>query len=102
TIVSEQWLRHEGSHFAMPRRDILDDVLVHHAGIGHLHKRRMSQVDFALPTGGDFVMVTFHGDPGGEKKVSHFTAQIAQSIAWGAGEQPFVNAQLRAEIRYIL
>ena len=42
---------------AMPARDVLDDVLVHHHFVGRLHQRVEPDIDFRLAGRGHFVVM---------------------------------------------
>ena len=86
TVVTEDWLRHEGCRFAMLESSVLGSVLqlVHvvssgdHGGEFH--------ADFALTSGSNFVVVNFQLDAHGSHVLSDFGTQIHQGVLWSNWE----------------
>ena len=56
-VVAEQRLGHERHALAVLIRHVADDVFVEHHVVGGFDQGVEALIDFALPGGGDFVMV---------------------------------------------
>ena len=79
-VVAEDRLRHERDALAGGARDVLDDVLVGHDLIRHARQRLVAEVDLALASGRDLVVVELARDPEPLEREHHLRAQVAERV----------------------
>ena len=85
------------------RRHVLDDVLVEHARVGHVHHLLIPQVDLRLPAGGDLVVMALDRDAHLQHHLDHLAAQVVvRSPSGGIGKYPSFCAHLVAEVHRII
>jgi hypothetical protein len=75
-VVSEERLRHERHAQAVCTRDVLDHVLVGHDLIRHPRERLEAQVDLALASRRDLVVVELTRDADPLQREHHLGSQI--------------------------
>ncbi len=98
-VILEQRLGHEGDYLVVAPGDVLDDVLVHHALVGHYGQGIVLHVDLGLPAAGHFVVVGLDADPQVEQVHHHLGAQVLLGVMRRHGEIPFLIARLVAQVR---
>ncbi len=98
-VVAVDGLRHEGHRLAVPAGDVLDDVLVGHDLIGHARQRLVTEVDLALPSRCDLVMVELARDPDPLERQHHLRAQVVERVRGRRGEVALLRPGRIAETR---
>ena len=101
-VVLEQRLGHERDDLAVAGGDVLADVLVHHHVVGHRHQVLVAHVDFALPAGGDLVVMRFDRDAQLDQRRDHLAADVLHRVHRRRGEVPLLQADLVAEVDRVL
>src|SRR3989338_6778731 len=89
SVVIEQRLGHECSRLVMEQCGIFYNVLVEQEIVGHLHQLVKSHINFTLPGGGYFMMMTFDGQSGLDHFSHHLISQLLDFIDWRNGNIPF-------------
>ena len=89
-IVLEDGLGHEGCYFIMLAADVLDDVFEPHHLVAHLEQVLVFHIDFALPGGGNLVVVDFDLKSGSLHGFNDLGPEVLQGIVGRNGEIAFL------------
>ena len=101
-VVTEERLGHEGRGLAVLSRHVFDDVFVEHHRVGGLDQRVEAEINFGLAGCGDFVVLTFDGDPELFHDQAHLGADVLLGVGRGHREVTFLVTDLVAEIGHFI
>src|SRR5437870_2018346 len=79
-IVAEKRFGHEGGSLALFLRDVANGVLEELQVVSSADQRRVTEINFALTRGGNFMMVTLDVNSDFLELGGNFTAKILQRI----------------------
>ncbi len=95
-VVHVEGLGHEGGDFAVACGGLFGGVFVVDEFVSHAEEMVVAEVDFALASGGDFVMVAFNFDAEAEEGADDVVAEIGEGIDGWGGKVAFAQADLVA------
>ena len=98
-VVAIDRLRHEGDAFPVPASGVLDDVLVGHHLVGHAGERGEAEVDLALSSGRDLVMVELARDADPLERQHHLRAKVVERVRRRRWEVALLRSRGVAETR---
>ena len=101
-VVVEQRLGHEGGRLVVAPRGVLDDVLVLHHPVGHLHHGGEAHVDLALSAGGHLVVLGFDRHADLLHDQHHLAAQVLLRIGRRHRKVALLVAGLVAQIGLLI
>ena len=98
-IVLEQRLGHEGRRLAVPARNVLDDVLVHHHAVAAQNHGAEADIDLLLTTGTDFVVMELDLETRIDHGLHHLGTDIVHRIVGRNGEVSTLERRLVTQVR---
>ncbi len=101
-VVAVHRLRHERHDEAVLRGDVLDDVLVLHNPVRHVHERREAHVDLGLAGGAHLVVVHLDLDAGLLEREHHARAQVLQLVGRRDREVALLETRAVREVRGVV
>ena len=99
-VVHEEWLWHERSDEPVLGADVLNDVLVHHHLVSHLHQSSVTHVDFGLTRGADLVVMNLDIDSGLDQLEDDLRAEVLQLVGRRDREIAFLVARPIGEVGF--
>ena len=98
TVIANNWLRHEGSSFAVSSCNVVYNVLQHLNFVSFLNQSVELNADFVLTSVCHFVVVYFYVLTDCDQCVTHSSTDVVQAINWWYWEVTAFNTWTVAQV----
>ena len=102
SVVTKQWLRHKCRGFTVTLGHIFNNIFVPHQIVCTFYQRRKTHIDFTLPAGGHFMVVTFHFNANSFHSQQHLTSNVLQAVGRRHWKISFLVTRFVTQVRFFI